>query len=107
MGAPKSSARGAGATDDASQRLPLTVKVKAISHPHRPENMMQNVRQYPQFSWAHRRSSPRWITCVIGRKDGSRGSSRCELEPEPMRPRLLRAAMPRGRTAGHSFAQLR
>jgi len=75
MRAPKSSARGAGAADDVQPAVAVDGKVKAISHPHRPENMMQNVRQYPQFSWAHRRSSPRWITCVIGRKDGSRGSS--------------------------------
>jgi len=41
-----------------SQRLPLTVKVKAISHPHRPENMMQtsgNIRSFLGRTGAARR----------------------------------------------------
>jgi hypothetical protein len=43
--------RGAGATDDAQPAVAVDGKVKAISRPHGPENIVQNV---PQISDAAR-----------------------------------------------------
>jgi hypothetical protein len=95
----------------ASLRLPLTSKSKRSAIRTVPKHDAKrpvNIRSFlPRTGEAGRDDHLCDRPLLLPQGWQPRELTRGELQPEPMRPRLLRAAMSRGRTAGPYIAQVR